>query len=297
MVLVTKKQKTLPIHHQKRQANHHRRTKPYEKTYWPYLPLLAIGGVAMMLNIAWPAISSHAGGSVLGASIGITPYSLMSETNHDRQTLHVGELTLSSQLQAAAQAKAEDMAARGYWAHISPSGTSPWQFINQSGYKYQAAGENLAYGFTNSDEVIRGWMNSREHRTNLLNTNYQNVGFGVAQAASFQGGKHQTIVVAMYGEPTIASGIAPSTTGNDLPARQVARMELYAGNAIPGALYILLVITLITAALVITRHARIAHRFYVYSEAFVVHHPLLDVALVTIAASGILFSRTAGFIH
>jgi hypothetical protein len=297
MVLVTKKQRTLPIHHQKRHGDHHKRTKPYEKTYWPYLPLLAVAGVTMMLNLAWPAISSHATGNVLGASTGITQYALLTDTNHDRQVEHAGNLTLNTDLAAAAQAKAQDMASKNYWSHVSPNGTSPWQFINQTGYRYRAAGENLAYGFTNSDEVVRGWMNSREHRTNLLNTAYQNVGFGVVQAPSFQGSKQQTIVVAMYGQPTADSGIAPSVVGNDLPSKQVVRLDLYAGNALPGALYMLLAVTFLAASVIVLRHVKLAHRAFAYSEAFIVRHPMLDVVMVTIAAAGILFSRTAGFIH
>ncbi len=297
MVLVTKKQQTPPIHHQKRHGNHHKRTKPYEKTYWPFLPMLAIAGVTVMLNLAWPALSSQAPGRVLGASTGITQYALLAETNQDRQAEHAGALTINSALAQAAQAKAEDMAANNYWAHVSPSGTSPWQFINQTGYQYRSAGENLAYGFSNSDDVVRGWMNSREHRMNLLNTTYQNVGFGVVQAANYQGAKQQTIVVALYGQPTTDSDIAPALTGNDLPSKQIARVDMYAGNALPGALYIVLVVTFIALAAVLLRHSKFAHKAFVYSEAFIVHHPMLDIVLVSIAAAGILVSRTAGFIH
>lgn len=297
MVLVTKKQRTPPIHHQKRHGQHHKHTKPYEKTYWPYLPLLSIIGFSILVNLAWVGLSSPKS-QVLGASVGITQDALLLDTNLDRHADHAGSLTVDPQLSAAAQQKAQDMANNNYWSHISPAGATPWKFIDQSGYKYRAAGENLAYGFSNSDEVIRGWMNSREHRSNLLNSAYQNVGFGVVQAASFQGKPKQTIVVAMYGQPTTDSnGFAPSVTGNDLPSKQVVRLDLYAGNALPGALFMLLGVTTLAAGLVVLRHFKFAHRAFVYSEAFIIHHPMLDVIMVSVAAAGIILSRTAGFIH
>jgi hypothetical protein len=213
MVLVTKKQKTLPIHHQKRHGSHHKHTKPYERTYWPYLPLFAIIGLSFIINFAWTGLSASKA-NVLGASDGITQDVLLLETNKDRHADHAGSLTLDNQLAAAAQAKAQDMADKNYWSHNAPDGTTPWKFITQTGYQYYAAGENLAYGFANSDQVVRGWMNSREHRTNLLNSAYSNVGFGVVEAPSYQGKPKQTIVVAMYGQPTTEKNYAPSLNGN-----------------------------------------------------------------------------------
>jgi hypothetical protein len=41
------------VQHRKRQAQHHRQNKHYLKTYWPYLPMLAIIGAGAALNSAW----------------------------------------------------------------------------------------------------------------------------------------------------------------------------------------------------------------------------------------------------
>lgn len=43
------------VHHKKRQARHHRLSKPYLKTYWPYLPMLAVVGLGYLANQHWPA--------------------------------------------------------------------------------------------------------------------------------------------------------------------------------------------------------------------------------------------------
>lgn len=301
MVLVTKKLLTLPVHHQKRHGSHHKHTKPYEKAYWPYLPMLAIAGLSLVASVFWTQLS-HPSGAVLGASTGITQDALLTKTNQDRVDRNAGSLTIDPQLTQAAQAKAEDMAGSDYWSHTSPNGDTPWSFVGRSGYAYQAIGENLAYGFADSDDVIKGWLNSQEHRFNMLNSAYQNIGFGIVEAENFQNSTNQTIVVAIYGQPSSAMATAPkslslSRYSGDLPARHVARLDLFAGNAVPGALTLLVTVVFVAGSLVIFRHTHFIHRSIVYGETFVVRHPFLDIALISLAAAGIVLSRTAGFIH
>lgn len=201
MVLVTHKPKrTTPSHHLKRTGQHHKPSKHYSKTYWPYLPLLLI----TVLGIAFSSWWSNAQRTVLGYATDMSVTALLDGTNAQRASNGLGALALNGQLNEAAQAKANDMAARDYWSHNTPDGATPWTFIIRAGYNYQAAGENLAYGFGTSSSTIAGWMNSPEHRANILNGNYADVGFGVANAANYQGTGPETIVVAMYGKPVAA---------------------------------------------------------------------------------------------
>ena len=48
----------------------------------------------------------------------------------------------------AAQAKADDMATKGYFAHTSPDGKNSWYWFKQAGYTFTYAGENLALDFS-----------------------------------------------------------------------------------------------------------------------------------------------------
>ena len=50
MALATRPKPT--VHHKKRQAEHHRHSKGYLSTYWPYLPMLAIVAVGVAVNNA-----------------------------------------------------------------------------------------------------------------------------------------------------------------------------------------------------------------------------------------------------
>ncbi len=180
----------------KRRGQHHKASKHYAKTYWPYLPMLLIVGLGFVLNSVWGVR-----GGVLGYATAVSTSSLLQETNIQRSNNGKTALALNGQLNTAAQEKANDMATRDYWSHTTPEGREPWQFISAAGYTYTYAGENLAYGFSSSADAVAGWMNSPSHRDNLLNTNYTDVGFGFANATNYQGDGQQTIIVAMYAAP------------------------------------------------------------------------------------------------
>jgi len=123
---------------------------------------------------------------------------LLSGTNAARSANGLAAFALNSLLNNSAQAKAQDMANKDYWAHVSPDGTQPWYFFEQAGYSYIRAGENLAYGFSTSQGAVDGWMNSASHRANILG-DYAEVGFGIVNTPNYQSSGEQTIVVAHYG--------------------------------------------------------------------------------------------------
>lgn len=121
--------------------------------------------------------------------------------NDERAKYDLPALTRDGQLDLAAQNKCNDMVAKDYWSHNAPDGTTPFNFITQAGISYDAAGENLAYGFTDTDSVVTGWMNSEGHKKNILSTSYTNVGY--AQCKYSKGSKegYRTLVVQMFIKP------------------------------------------------------------------------------------------------
>src|SRR3989344_8571512 len=56
----------------------------------------------------------------------ITVNRIVQLTNAERKQEGLNELAINSKLAQAAQLKAEDMLAHDYFAHISPSGVTPW---------------------------------------------------------------------------------------------------------------------------------------------------------------------------
>ncbi|GIW61418.1 MAG: hypothetical protein KatS3mg089_0270 [Patescibacteria group bacterium] len=135
--------------------------------------------------------------SVLGIEYHITAEELLLLTNLKRQERGLPPLIMNSQLTQAAYQKAKDMFSKNYWAHVAPDGTTPWVFIRGSGYEYVYAGENLARGFTTSNDVVEAWMNSQSHRENMLSPHYQEIGFAIVEGTLT--GDETVLVVEMLG--------------------------------------------------------------------------------------------------
>jgi hypothetical protein len=304
MALATKP-KNNSLKAKKRHAQHHKHDKHYLKHYWPYLPMLMIVAFGLFINTLWANFAT------LGLSTNYSSSSLLAATNANRVANNQTELSINDQLSAAAQAKAEDMVSRNYWAHIAPDGKTPWNFIDTAGYKYKSAGENLAYGFNSSDEAVAGWMNSPSHKENLLKPNYSNVGFGIAYSQNYQGKGPETIVVAEYGEPLAASSlpasntfpdiqssnVSPSTNSLTLQSQPVSRVAVLTSGK---AAWSTLAISAIVGAafmFMILKYGFKLKRMLVEGEEYVMHHPLFDIGIVAIIVIGIVMTRAAGVIN
>lgn len=131
----------------------------------------------------------------------IIPATLVTMTNDARETGGLGDLNRSTRLDAAAQKKADDMASEGYFAHDSPTGETPWQWFSEVGYEYAYAGENLAVHFTESEDVVKAWMDSPGHRANIMNGKYTEIGIGTAKGT--YKGSPTVFVVQMFGTPAV----------------------------------------------------------------------------------------------
>jgi hypothetical protein len=124
---------------------------------------------------------------------------LVEQTNEERAMEELGGLLVSERLTLAAQMKADDMVARGYFAHDAPDGTTPWHWFEKAGYAYAAAGENLAVNFTESRDVTNAWMRSPTHRANIMNGTYTEI--GIATAHGTYKGRDAIFVVQEFGRP------------------------------------------------------------------------------------------------
>ena len=103
------------------------------------------------------------------------------ETNLQRQKNgDMPALKENTFLDQAAAAKASDMFDRQYFEHKSPTGVDPGKLVNNYGYDYILAGENLILGnFASEKEVVQNWMDSPGHRENILNNRYTEIGVAI----------------------------------------------------------------------------------------------------------------------
>lgn len=118
-------------------------------------------------------------------------------TNENRAEHLRPSLKTNDLLTAAAQMKADDMASKGYFSHTTQDGQPFTYWLNKAGYDYIYAGENLAVKFTDSEKIVKAWMESRSHRLNLLSTKYQEIGIGIATGE--YKGKEAIFVVQVFG--------------------------------------------------------------------------------------------------
>jgi len=300
----------------------------FEKVYWPYIPVLIVVGVLLTFSGqsgALQAAIQHHAGKVLAYSTSMSVSGLLTDTNAARSRNGVASLNLNDQLDAAAQASANDMAARNYWSHNTPEGNPPWVWVTNQGYTYQKLGQNLAAGFNDEQSTINGWMASAPHRENLLDPAYSNVGFGFANNPNYTSasGGPMTIIVAFYGAPAATAAAAPTNSTPPAPvasskkatkplptttqtptsgvtlALQTSRAQV-AFAKLPFSSFATGLATFGVVAAVglwVSRHLLNLRRALLHSEAFVINHPLMDVGLLTIAALSYLLSQTAGLIQ
>ncbi len=158
-------------------------TPMHENAYRPKMlgrtSLIIFLGLSLAVEgfLAAGLVARESDGTFLAAVISSDIVTL---TNGERVRLQLGPLHENALLNAAAQAKASDMALKGYFAHVSPDGSVPWMWITTSGYNYLYAGENLAVRFNESKDVVHAWMDSPSHRANILKPVYSDIGVGTA---------------------------------------------------------------------------------------------------------------------
>lgn len=169
-----------------------------ENDYRPHLirryGLAAIFFIVIGIQLGY---NSAITGKVLGREPNITINTLLEQTNRERFKAGEKPLKLNDKLDQAAYLKAQDMFLKQYWAHNAPDGTPPWKWLGNVGYNYDEAGENLAKNFTSTDAVMTAWINSPEHRANILKNDYQDVGFAVVDGE--MDNQPMSLIVAMYG--------------------------------------------------------------------------------------------------
>lgn len=145
-----------------------------------------------------------------------TKVDVVAAVNAERAKYNLPPLRANYYLEVAAQRHAKDMANRGYFSHYTPEGLNYVDRIKGSGYldinpgtcscsqtfslegateqgpshvitgqetcncsPVFSLGENLAKGQLTVDQVIEDWMNSKDHRLNILRAEFDEIGIGL----------------------------------------------------------------------------------------------------------------------
>jgi uncharacterized protein YkwD len=110
--------------------------------------------------------------------------------NNERRKRSLGDLYWDDDLAKLARAYSRHMARESFFSHYDPDGNSVVERAQQSDVRgWSKIGENLFFceGYDNFDSLaVRGWMNSSEHRRNVLDRQYNATGIGIAQTRDGQ---------------------------------------------------------------------------------------------------------------
>ncbi|MCH0560322.1 sigma-70 family RNA polymerase sigma factor [Streptomyces sp. MUM 16J] len=126
---------------------------------------------------------SSAGAAQVQSAPANTVAQVVALVNKERATAGCGPVTENAQLEKAAQAHSDDMAARNFFDHTNPDGAGPGDRITAAGYHWSTYGENIARGQQTPQSVMDAWMNSPGHRANILNCAFKDIGVGVHKAS------------------------------------------------------------------------------------------------------------------
>ncbi|MFC0597712.1 CAP domain-containing protein [Streptomyces palmae] len=132
---------------------------------------------------ASPPPATPRGGPAAGQG-GSYAQRLLTLVNSERAKAGCSPLRLDPRVQAAAQAHADDMAARDYYDHASPEGEHADSRLRAAGYPAGKWGENIHRGPKDPASAMRDWMNSPGHRANILDCGFKDFGAGVDMSAN-----------------------------------------------------------------------------------------------------------------
>jgi uncharacterized protein YkwD len=111
--------------------------------------------------------------------------------NADRKAAGLPPLIESMALDQIATARAQDMVTNGYFGHYRPGDTTlaVLELLRAYQVPFVWYGENIIRSYGQPVESVASsfntwWMNSPEHRANILSTRYRHIGIGVVISGS-----------------------------------------------------------------------------------------------------------------
>jgi uncharacterized protein YkwD len=165
--------------------------------------LLATLGVAAVLTPAAGAAEGHSRVALSPLESGV-----LVDINAFRQAHDLEPLRVNPSLNAAARQHTQQMAEDGYFAHDSADGSAFWKriraFYPSTRWSVWSVGENLLWSSPDVSpaKALQLWLASPEHRANLMNPQWREIGVAAVHensAPGIYGGRKVTIVTTDFG--------------------------------------------------------------------------------------------------
>lgn len=173
--------------------------------------------IALFALLVATASATASSGSARGAakaaparqlSVSSFETGVLGQINAVRRSHGLAPLRLSAPLTYAARLQSQSMVAKGFFAHESADGSAFWKrlqhFYPQRSSGFWSVGENLLWSSPDVDPAgaLDMWMNSAEHRKNLLTPRWREIGISATHAAAAPGiyhGLDVTVITTDFG--------------------------------------------------------------------------------------------------
>src|SRR4051794_18093487 len=182
----------------------------------PILGQMILGNAASRSMVLLAAVlagavaTASATGSPRTTAAALSPLEsgVLVDINAFRVQHGLARLRLNTRLTAAARAHSSQMAEDGYFAHESADGSPFWRrvqsFYASSPWRFLAGGETLLWSPPTIDArgALKLWIASPEHKKNLMNPRWREIGVSAFHAAAAPGtykGMDVTIVTTDFG--------------------------------------------------------------------------------------------------
>jgi uncharacterized protein YkwD len=166
--------------------------------------LLVPAALALCIGASPASARTHGQASAMGT----LQSGVLADINATRREHGLGILRLSVNLSAAARQHSVEMATRGYFSHNSANGVTFDRRIAKyyplAGTRYWSVGENLLWSSPDVDAAtaLNMWMNSPDHRANILSPRWRQIGISavhVDSAPGFFGNGPVTVITTDFG--------------------------------------------------------------------------------------------------
>ena len=163
----------------------------------------AMLGIGMSASAAASSATASANPSAQSAAVSQT----LRAVNSQRKARGLRPLRWNSRLGTAAKRMASDMRRRHYLSHVTPNGKDLRDRLASTGYlrgknKFAPAGEDIGWGedeLGTPEAMVLAWLKSPEHRRNLLEPRFTELGIGVVKGSPIAGESSGAIFVADFG--------------------------------------------------------------------------------------------------
>lgn len=153
---------------------------------------------ALTLLMAVPSVASAgctgAGAHPTDASLRVIKKATHCLLNQRRANAGLPRLQGDRRLTTAARLHSASMAESNFFSHTGLNGSSSTDRIRNTGYllgaRSWATGENIAWGsydWATPRSIVKAWMRSSGHRTNILSRSFDEIGIGVVRGAPVAG--------------------------------------------------------------------------------------------------------------